>query len=238
MQKSDAMKIAIHQPNFFPWLGYFHKILNCDRFVFLDDVQNPRTGSGTWTNRVRILLNGEARWFTVPVRREASGMSSIQEIRFFDFQKFKTGFFATLKCNYGKTAHFTEVCSVFEDCFINEPEYLADFNRACVTLIASELGVPQDRFVRSSQLDTGDTAGTGRLIAIVRALGGDCYLSGGGASGYQDDTEFEREGIELQYQGFKHPEYGQGGGVFVPGLSALDALFHVGFEGVLELLRR
>lgn len=232
------MKIAIHQPNFFPWLGYFHKILNCDRFVFLDDVQNPRTGSGTWTNRVRILLNGEARWFTIPVHREVLGMVRIQEIRFFDFQKFKVRFFATIRNAYGKASCFDEVIPMLENCFANDQEFLSDFNRACVTLIASKLGVPQERFVRSSALDTGGASGTGRLIAIVRALGGRCYFSGGGASGYQDDSEFIPEGIELQYQNFKHPEYGQGGDKFVPGLSILDALFHVGFEGILGLLQR
>lgn len=232
------MKIAIHQPNFFPWLGYFHKILHCDRFVFLDDVQNPRTGSGTWTNRVRILQNGEARWLTIPIQRGALGIVKIQELRIFDFQKFKVRFFATIRHAYGKASCFDEVIPVLENCFANDQEFLADFNRTCVTQIATKLGVPWERFVRSSELDSGGSSGTDRLIMIVRALGGRCYLSGGGASGYQDDTQFGRAGIELQYQGFKHPEYGQGGAGFVSGLSVLDALFHVGFEGVLGLLQR
>ena len=36
--------VSIHQPNFFPWLGFFDKICRADVFIFLDDVQFPKKG--------------------------------------------------------------------------------------------------------------------------------------------------------------------------------------------------
>ena len=73
--------VAIHQPNFFPWLGYFDKIARSDVFIFLDDVQFPKTG-GVWSNRVKILIGGEARWSTAPIDRSFTGTRKICEMHF------------------------------------------------------------------------------------------------------------------------------------------------------------
>lgn len=73
--------VAIHQPNFFPWLGYFDKIARADIFLFLDDVQFPKTG-GVWSNRVKLLIGGEARWVTAAVARNFNGTRTIREMKF------------------------------------------------------------------------------------------------------------------------------------------------------------
>ena len=73
-------KVAIHQPNFFPWLGYFDKIFKSDYFVFLDNVQFQKTG-GNWGNRVPILISNHKNWITVPINRNFSGLKKINEIK-------------------------------------------------------------------------------------------------------------------------------------------------------------
>jgi hypothetical protein len=72
--------VTIHQPNFFPWLGYFDKIRQSDIFIFLDAVDYPRAGSGgmgSGVNRVRVAIQGEARWVTCPLRRFAMGLTRV-----------------------------------------------------------------------------------------------------------------------------------------------------------------
>ncbi len=73
--------VAIHQPNFLPWLGYFDKVAKSDVFVFLDSVQAPKTG-GSWLNRVRLAMNGEARWVTAPIDRTFHGVKRVHELEF------------------------------------------------------------------------------------------------------------------------------------------------------------
>ncbi|HMT10176.1 MAG TPA: WbqC family protein, partial [Ignavibacteria bacterium] len=74
------MKIAaIHQPSFFPWLGFFNKIVRSDVFVILDNVQFPKTG-GYWANRVKLVVGGKGEWVTMPINRSYSGTKNINEI--------------------------------------------------------------------------------------------------------------------------------------------------------------
>lgn len=100
--------VAIHQPNFFPWLGYFDKIARSDTFIFLDDVQYPKTG-GVWSNRVKMLVAGEPRWVTAPITRTFHGLAKINEIEWADDQTWRVKLIKTLAANYSKAGHYREI---------------------------------------------------------------------------------------------------------------------------------
>lgn len=93
---------AIHQPNFMPWLPYFDKISKADKFVFLDKVAYPKSGNsmGSWTNRVKINMNGQAVWFSCPVVRE-SGVQLIDYVNINYSNFFLDKMMRTLECAYG-----------------------------------------------------------------------------------------------------------------------------------------
>lgn len=231
--------VAIHQPNFFPWLGYFDKMLRADVFVVLDDVQFARTGSGTWSNRVRVLVNGAPTWITMPIRRhhEHDGLQRYDHVRIDDTQPWREKCVRTLQTHYRRAAHFDEAFEVIAPLVRTATLSLVDYNVCATRAIADRLGYDTSRWVRSSTLAV-DTTGTDRLIDLVLAVGGTNYLSGDGAGGYQDDEAFARAGLGLVRQQFVHPEYDQGGrSTFVPGLSCIDALMHCGFQRTAELLR-
>ena len=232
---NTARVVAIHQPNFFPWLGYFDKIARSDVFILLDHVQLPKTGGG-WSNRVKMRVAGEARWVTAPVHRAFHGVGAINEIEWADDQPWRDKLVRTLSANYAKAPYYREIIAWLEP-LIRMPEVnLARYNIAVIRAIADRIGLRHDHCVVSSALG-GRGQANELLIDLTRKTGGTCYLCGGGAAGYQDDAAFAEAGLELRYQRFTHPGYAQTGQVdFEPGLSIVDALMNVGCGNVKGLL--
>jgi hypothetical protein len=227
--------VAIHQPNFFPWLGYFDKILRADAFVLLDNVQFPKTG-GIWTNRVKVLINGEGRWITAPVDRRYHGTRQINQMFFSNKENWRSKLLKTLVAAYHRTPYFEEAFAILNPLVCNPEENVAQYNFDSILSIAHQLGIPKERFYRASQIGVDESA-TEMLVSLTRSVGGTTYLCGGGSMGYQDDSVFSTAGVSLIYQNFQHPIYQQRGSQkFVPGLSIIDALMNIGKDKVYCLL--
>lgn len=228
------MIAAIHQPNFFPWLGYFNKIARCDVFVVLDDAQYQKTGS-SWSNRVRLLISGEARWVTAPVVRPAHGAAAIRELVWAS-QPWREKLLRQLELNYRRAPCFEEAMQVLAP-LIGSPEpHVSAYNLHAITTLKTLLELPA-RVVLASDFDLATTANE-RLIQLVERVGCDTYLAGGGAEGYQDDSQFEAAGLKVKSQAFVHPCYPQHGSrEFVTGLSIVDALMNCGIARTRELVR-
>ena len=228
--------VAIHQPNFFPWLGYFDKLARCDAFVLLDSVQFPRRSAGTWINRVKWLVNGEARWVTAPVDRSYHGYQNINQILFDDRQQWREALLSTLHGSYRHAPRFTESMSLLEPLIRNPETHIARYNESAIRTLLSALNVDTRKLHVASAMTAAGSSNE-LLIGLSRELGASVYMCGGGADGYQDDQLFERAGVQLIYQDFHHPRYEQHGSAeFVPGLSIVDALMNVGVGGVRTLL--
>lgn len=213
--------VAIHQPNFFPWLGYFDKIRRADVFVFLDAVDYPRSGSGgmgSWSNRVRINIGGAQHWLTAPVKRMPLG-EPISAAQIDDAKPWRKKALKTLQGAYAKAPNHSATLDFLSPLLLRKTDNLAQYNMANIEAITHQLGI-QTRFVRQSDLGQTGTA-TERLVNIVHAVGGTVYLSGGGAAGYQQDALFANAGIELVMQNFNPQPYGLASS-FMQGLSVID----------------
>ncbi len=227
--------VAIHQPNFFPWLGYFDKIARANVFVFLDDVQFPKTG-GVWSNRNKLLIGGEARWVTAAIDRQYHGKRQINEMLYLQDNPWRLKVLKTLENEYRRHPFYSDVIVVIEPLLINPKSNVAEYNIHAVATIARALNLDTSKLRRSSACTT--TGASNELLCnLTRSVGGDTYICGGGADGYQDDAYFKQQGVSLEYQNFQHPIYPQRGqATFVPGLSVIDVAMNVGWQGVREML--
>ncbi len=222
------MTVAIHQPNFLPWLGYFDKIKKADHFVFLDDVAFVK---GHICNRNKIKTQeGEARWLTVPVNHKKGLSVNFNELELSSDPKWRPKIINILRGNYSKAPFFKDYIDDFEKIIKQKAHRtLADLNIELIKHFCYLLEIDTD-FSRSSIIEEDLGAKNERNINIVRHAGGDVYLSGQGAKKYNDPEAYEKAGIKLEYQEFEHPEYPQVGEEFVPNLCVLDLIFNCGPE--------
>ena len=225
------MRVAIHQPNYFPWLGYFFKILSADVFIFLDDVQYTKN---SFINRTQIKKGKENCWLTVPVSFHLGDPINVVKpanSKWIDQQ------INLLDNNYRGSNYYQEVMSIVKNIFdLISDGSIADINCFIVKKIAMLLEI-DCQFFFSSKIDVGGCVGDDRLIKLVKAIAPDAfYLSGLGGSKYQDKEKFKKAGLGFDYLDFKHPIYDQGMENFVPGRSVLDVFYNQGVDGARKLL--
>jgi hypothetical protein len=220
------MILAIHQPNFLPWLGYFAKMARADRFVFLDSVPFAK---GSYTNRVKIKAAAGPQWLTVPVQTRGKLGQPIVEVLASDTVEWRKKVAQAFRTNYAQCPHFQPHADCIFDILAAAGDSLADLNIRLIEYVARVLGIATPT-VRSSALGAEGKA-TDLLIALCRQIGADTYLSGSGGANYQDEAAFAAAGIKLIYINYQHPTYPQAFGDFMPGLSIVDLLFNVGPEG-------
>jgi len=222
--------IAIHQPNFLPWIGFFYKILKSDVFVFLDNVQFSKN---SYQNRVKIKSSQGAIWLTVPVLHKFGQLT--KEVKINNREQWREKHLKTLELNYKKASFFKPVFELLQEIYFKEEwELLVNFNIESIFSISKFLGI-ETEMIRASSLNVSGKS-TDLLINIAEELNASIYLSGKGGANYQDEEKFRANGIELKYSDFTHPVYPQLWGEFIEGLSIIDLLFNCG-EKSLEYIR-
>jgi WbqC-like protein family len=224
------LKLAVHQPNYAPWCGYFAKIRACDVFVFLDDAEIS-TGQ-SYVYRTRVRNEAGPLWLSVPTHRALH--ERIEEVRFAE-PKWAVKHLNKLYALYRLAPCFREVFDLLEPLFRAPGEKLAEFNIGLIRSISEFLGV-SCRWERASSFGIHATRDD-RHIALAKSLGADVYLSGKGGQKYQDAALFEAAEIRLEVREYSPVAYAQvHGGSFEPGLSIVDALFNLGRKAA-ELLQ-
>ncbi|HHV72528.1 MAG TPA: WbqC family protein [Clostridia bacterium] len=221
------MIVSIHQPNFLPWLGYFHKIMKSDLFIFLDNVQLPRGKS--FCHRTAYKAGEKRGWLTVPVLNK-SKLVLIKEAKIANNQPWVRKHLGTIKSFYGKTPYFEKYYPDLQDIYGRNYERLIDLNVALINYVLSQLKVNTKLLFASEILPRKNREGVDYLISLVKEVGGKIYLSGQGSGSkrYIDEKLFTAKGIRVKWQNFNHPVYRQTGTNFLPNLSIIDLLFNEG----------
>lgn len=228
------MRIAIMQPYFFPYPGYFQLIRAVDTFIFLDDVAFIKKG---WIHRNRLFFNDRVHLFSIPLADMSQHRAiSATQVSAQEFPRWREKFLASLHAFYRKQPYFHEGLALLEDVLAMPFSSIADLAIHSVRRTCAALGmdIPERR---SSQLGTDrDARQEGRLIDICRHCGGDVYVNAPGGAELYTQEMFAPHGIRLEFLEPRLAPYPVKGRAFVPGLSILDALMCCGAAHVRERL--
>lgn len=224
--------VVIHQPDFMPYLGFFHRFLNARAWVVLDHVQFLNKSKG-WNKRDKIKTPQGEKWLTVAVKK-APHTSTINQIMLSDTDWRKENL-KLLDLNYRKAPFFGEIMPFVLDLYAYECHDLVGFNMKSLEMLLKLFDIQIEK-VFSSNMDIQGTSNE-MNVDILKKMNAKSYLSGVGAKAYFDPKPFEDANIEVIWQNFNHPVYPQLYGDFIPYLSSIDLLFNCGMEKSREILR-
>lgn len=228
------MILSIHQPSYFPWLGLLDKIHRSDVVMIMDEVQ--LSDSAFQHRNLFLTRDGQQKFLTIPFVKKGYLKKPFREIRIAsdDWRHKHLNF---IKNSYGQHPFAQEIMPHLEEYFAGNYEWLLDAVVASMRLTLELFEIDaQVVFQSASDYDRSLRRG-GLILALVRASGARCYLSGQGARSYLDESAFGGD-LRLIYNEFLHPTYPQERtNEFRPGLSGLDALFNLGVHRSRSLLR-
>ncbi len=228
------MRIAIHQPEYFPWLGFIDKARRVDALVMLDSVQFDRA---SLQHRAKVIGANGVVWLTIPfVHRFPQRIDAVEIAE----PRFALKQWKTLQACYGRAAGWRSAAPKLEALLgaSSKSTLMTDVTIPSVRLLLEAFGVAT-RVVRASELRSEGDKGE-LVLNLCRELGATSYLSGRSGANYLDAKAFAAAGIELEIQAFTVPTYPRLRDVTAGeqrGISALDAWLNLGDESARALLK-
>jgi len=222
------MKLAVMQPYFFPYIGYFQLVKAVDKFVFYDDVHFIKNG---WINRNRILINGEPKYLTIPCKNVSSN-KLINVVENALDEKIKKNLLKKIRFTYSNAPHFEYVFSIIEEVFNIETELISELAMESILRVADYLEMECVFQISSNTYDNKELDAADRLIDICKTEGVDHYVNPIGGMDLYDKKEFRKQGIEIKFLEPEITEYQQFKNKFIPRLSIIDVMM---FNSVDEI---
>jgi hypothetical protein len=232
-RERNNMNLAMMQPAFMPWQGFFELIYKSEIFIFLDDFQ---FSSQSFQHRNRFFVNnGQVGWYTVPVLKSFKKPLSQTSIK--ETIPWREKMWRRIQQNYSKAKYFEEISPSIMTWLFSKVSSLSDLNIGFIKMVCGLLGYDRD-FKLSSQLPS-DSNRSERVIELLKWSNASRYYCAHGSFGYmQEDGVFPMNSIEILFQNFKPKNYPQVGspGDFIQNLSVVDALLNIGPGKTAELI--
>jgi len=228
------MIVSIHQPNFFPWMGFFDKINRSDQFIFL--TSSTRSKNDKYLTRTKVLNNAKSQYLSVPLGVKHKQIS-IKQLMMPADNRWKVKILNIIKESYRSSNYFDEVYDNIEELLMCEYEYFSDYSINIIKFLISKFNIDTELHI-DTDFNQDFGVSNQRNISLCKKVGGDIYLSGSGAKVYNDNKLYSENSLELIYQDYVAPTYVQMSNEFISGLSIIDVLFNCGFERTEKLLKQ
>lgn len=221
------MKVAIHQPHYFPWMGYFDKMAKVDKFIIMDDVQLE--DSSVMVRNKFLENTGVEKLLSLNVDKKGYLEKKCREINLKDWQKVRKKHSKFLYYNYKNAPYFNEIWEKISCIFEKNYELLIELQMDIIMIFIELLNIKTEIVFQSSLKYDIETKKNDLVLELCQKIEADIYLSGNGAKKYMDDSTFLKNNIKVIYQKFTYPEYKQFSSLeFIPNLSILDMFFNLG----------
>lgn len=252
------MKLAIMQPYFFPYIGYFQLIHAVDKYILYENVDYIKKG---WVHRNRILVKyGGPIYILVNIEARSSN-AKISDTKLCNDAKWKNKILNLIKYNYSRSAHFQEIFPLVENIVCENSDNIHMYNSNCIIKICDYLDIStkiqysnQHYLEMEKLLDDEycqkNTASeemppqmhldkkTARVLKMCKQEGADVFINAiGGKTLYRKEV-FKNCGIHLYFIEIEEIKYPQFSHSFVPNLSIIDVLMHCGKEKTKDLLTK
>lgn len=226
------MRLAIMQPYFMPYIGYWQIINYVNKFVVYDDVNYIKKG---WINRNRILLNNSDYLFTLPVRNSSQNRL-IMDIGLHDNARWIDNFFKTLSLAYKRAPYYNAVITLISECFDVTCSNIASFNVVIINRICRYLKIETEIIQSSVICNNNNLHGQERILDICKQEKADIYINTiAGKELYSKDI-FASNGIKLEFIKCNTISYAQFKNEFIPWLSIIDVMMFNSIENIHKML--
>jgi len=218
------MIVAINQPAYLPWLGYFHRIIASDIYVVLDHVQFEKN---SFTNRNKIRTQDSSLMLTVPVQTKGKfGALQINTLNIAPNSNWARKHKASMILNYSKAPYFDRYFPFFKSIYDKPPGRFCELVNEINAYLMDSLDIHAD--IRYSSQMNVDGQKSDLVFNLCRQLGATTYLSGSLGRDYLEVEKFEQSNILVRYHDYEHPVYDQFYKNFESNMSVIDLLFNHG----------
>ena len=198
------MKLAIMQPYFFPYIGYFQLINSVDEFVIYDNIQYSRNG---WINRNRILVNSKDDYISLPLKKDSDFLNINQRFLADNWQIQRKKMLNRLVESYRKAPQFDIVYNLFENCINLDESNLFNFIHNSIKEVLFYLSINTKITLSSSIEIDHELKSEEKVLAICKAQNATTYINPIGGIGLYSKERFKLNSIELHFQKSNHIEY-------------------------------
>lgn len=228
------MILGIMQPYFMPYIGYWQLLNAVDKYVIYDDVNFIKGG---WINRNRILVNGQVKYFNVPMKG-ASPNLLINEIEVNTDRRVIDKNLRILEGAYKKAPFYYDIMPIMEEILICGEEKISEYITCSIKKVCQYLGITTELIISSSLDKKCELRGQDKVLEICRILGASAYYNAiGGQELYSYDM-FKEKNVALSFLKTLPCEYKQFGESFQPNLSIIDVLMFNSKEQIEEMLKK
>jgi hypothetical protein len=227
------MKIAIMQPYFFPYIGYFQLMNAVDEFVVYDNIEYSRKG---WVNRNRVLVGGSDAYITLPLKKDSDYLNIVERSLAESWPVEREKILNRLKELYRAAPSYKQVFPMLEECLRMEEANLFEFLMKCLLRVKQYLEISTPLITSSTLPIVHNLKAEEKVLAIVKARNADTYINPIGGLELYSKSRFKSEGIELLFLKADNITYQQFNNQFVPFLSIIDVLMFNSQPRVKEYL--